>query len=149
MCVLIVEYVSGGGLEGRPLLPTMFLEAAMLHAAVADFRALDRWDVITTRDPRLEGERPGAFVHPIQPRGFDDTFRACSAARDADATVMAIHPRLTTVHPGLRRVPGVSLAAVLRRAAQGVAPESLPSVAQARVTASAEVRVEPLHGAGA
>ncbi len=88
MRILIVEYVSGGGLAGQPLPPTMFVEAAsMLHAAVADFATLDGCDVITTRDPRLKGELLGDHVHTVQPGGFDDTFAACLAAYDAALVV--------------------------------------------------------------
>ena len=59
----------------------------MLRAVVADFAALDGWDVITTRDPRLPGELPGWQVHAVQPGGFDDTFAACLAACDAALVV--------------------------------------------------------------
>lgn len=55
----------------------------MLRAALADFRNLDGWDVITTRDPRLAVDLPGTHVHTVQPGRFDDTVATCLAACDA------------------------------------------------------------------
>lgn len=59
----------------------------MLHAAVADFAALDGHDLITTRDPRLEPDLPAGRVDTVRAGGFGDIFDACLAACDAALVV--------------------------------------------------------------
>lgn len=66
--VLVLEYVTGGGLAGRDLPPSWAAEgSAMRRAVVDDFAAVPGVRVVTTRDARLppDGERPGVTVRII------------------------------------------------------------------------------------
>ena len=76
--VLVVEYISGGGVSD-PLPPDLVAEgAAMLAAVLADFRAWGRVETVTFRDPRLRGfdlpadrvieVQPGALLHALTER---------------------------------------------------------------------------------
>ena len=166
MRILIVEYVAGGGLAGRPLPPSMFVEAAaMLRAALADFGNLDGWDVITTRDPRLAGELPGNHVEMVQPGQFDATFDACLAACDA-ALVIAPEQggllaglverveRAGVLHLGSGsdavRVAGDKLATLSRLGAAGVpVPPTRPAATPAAAASLGfPLVLKPRDGAG-
>ena len=61
MNVLIFEYITGGGLIGQPLPPSLVREGdMMLLAAVNDFQALPGCNVFIFRDHRLSDNVPGA-----------------------------------------------------------------------------------------
>jgi predicted ATP-grasp superfamily ATP-dependent carboligase len=63
MRILVHEFVSGGGLAGRPVPASLAREgAAMRDALVADLAALERHRIVATADPRFPLRRPGVEV---------------------------------------------------------------------------------------
>lgn len=85
MDLLVVEYVSGGGLAGQSLPPSLLAEGrAMLAAILADLWALGTHRLTTLCDGRLDGARLAAHrVIPVEPGGFDDALEAALAQVEA------------------------------------------------------------------
>ncbi len=71
MRILVHEFVSGGGLAGRAVPPSLGREgAAMRDALVADLAAICRHRIVTTVDPRFPLRAPpGVEVVALPPRG--------------------------------------------------------------------------------
>ena len=69
MRILVHEFVSGGGLAGQPLTPSLAREGgAMLTALVADLAALGRHQILATRDRRCSpAAPPGVEVVTLEP----------------------------------------------------------------------------------
>lgn len=85
MRILVCEYVSGGGLVGRELPPSLAREGdMMLSALVKDLAALPGIEVLATRDSRLPPPDLPARFHRIE-RGDDpwELWRALVASVDA------------------------------------------------------------------
>src|SRR5215470_16052065 len=84
MRIFVVEYVTGGGLLGQPLPPTLAREgAAMLEAVVSDFVTAGVGEVITLRDPRFEPRLPSSVRQLVITESFDERVDACLAMSDA------------------------------------------------------------------
>ncbi len=77
----MLEYVSGGGLAGRPCPPALAREgAAMRDALVADLARVPGVRVLATADPRFPLALPGVEVVPVgQPRMLHSLIRAADA----------------------------------------------------------------------
>lgn len=68
MRILVCEYVSGGGLIGRDLPPSLAREGdMMLSALVKDLAALPGIELLTTRDCRLPPADLAARFHSVEP----------------------------------------------------------------------------------
>ena len=68
MRILVHEFVSGGGLAGRAVLPSLAREGrAMRDALVTDLVALRSHRVVVTADPRFPVRCRGAEVVPLPP----------------------------------------------------------------------------------
>ena len=74
MNILIFEYITGGGLIGQPLPPSLAREGdMMLTAAVNDFHALPGCNVFILRDHRLSDSVPGASTVVVESgESYDD-----------------------------------------------------------------------------
>jgi predicted ATP-grasp superfamily ATP-dependent carboligase len=85
MRILVHEFVSGGGLAGRPVTASLAREgSAMLAALVADLSAIGRHQIVTTVDPRFPLRRlPGAEVLTLFPEQRDDLLEALIGSVDA------------------------------------------------------------------
>lgn len=82
MRILAHEYVSGGGLAGRPLPPLMAAQgAAMLEALLADLAKIPGNAITTTMDPRTRLRVPPAVqVEPLTSSSPDAFLRLVRAA---------------------------------------------------------------------
>ena len=85
MRLLVFEFVSGGGMAGRPASPSLVREGrAMRDALVEDLAALRIHDIVTTADPRFPLKRipRGVEVIPLRRAGaaLDGLFRETDAA---------------------------------------------------------------------
>ena len=85
MRILVYEFVSGGGLFGRVVPPSLLREGrAMRDALVGDLAALGIHDVVTTADPRFPLRRVPRGVEVVSLRGagepLDALFRGIDAA---------------------------------------------------------------------
>jgi tyramine---L-glutamate ligase len=85
MRILVHEFVSGGGLAGRPVTASLAREgSAMLDALVADLSAIGRHRIVTTVDPRFPlTPRPGAESVTLLPGKRDVQLEALIASVDA------------------------------------------------------------------
>jgi len=85
MRILVHEFVTGGGLAGRPVPASLAREgAAMRNALVTDLAALRRHQIVTTVDRRFPLGRPPAGVEVVtlsaaRPRLFDDLLASVDA----------------------------------------------------------------------
>ena len=84
MRILVHEFVSGGGLAGRPVTRSLAREgSAMLRALVTDLAALGGHAIVATQDPRFP-LRAGADVQVVTIRSRpDQALDALIAAADA------------------------------------------------------------------
>src|SRR4051812_37019849 len=72
MRILVHEFVSGGGLAGRPVPRALGREgAAMLAALVTDLTATSAHQIVTTRDPRFALDVPSGVDVVTLPRSAD------------------------------------------------------------------------------
>ena len=73
MRILVFEFVSGGGLAGERLPPSLAREgAAMLRALVEDLEMTGEHQIVTTSDVRIPLAVPaGVEVIPFGGRGLD------------------------------------------------------------------------------
>jgi predicted ATP-grasp superfamily ATP-dependent carboligase len=85
MRILVHEFVSGGGLTGRRVPPSLAREgAAMLTALVGDLAALRRHEIVTTRDPRFPLSSPrGVEVVALVPGRRNALLDTLIASADA------------------------------------------------------------------
>jgi predicted ATP-grasp superfamily ATP-dependent carboligase len=85
MRILVHEFVSGGGLAGRAVTPSLAREgAAMLAALVADLAAIRHHQIITTVDARFPlAAPPGVEVVTLLPERIDRQLDALIATADA------------------------------------------------------------------
>ena len=85
MRILVHEFVSGGGLAGRPVTASLAREgAAMRNALVADLAALRRHHIVTTVDRRFPLRRTPAGVEVVtltatRPRLLDELLASVDA----------------------------------------------------------------------
>lgn len=90
MRILVHEFVSGGGLAGRPVTPSLAREgSAMLRALVADLAALGGHQIVATQDPRFP-LRASTAVQVVTIRSRAD--RALDALIDAADAVWIVAP---------------------------------------------------------
>lgn len=85
MRILVYEFVSGGGLFGRAVSPSLLREGrAMRDALVADLAALGVHEIVTMADPRFPLRRAPRRVEVVTHRGgvepLDALFRNVDAA---------------------------------------------------------------------
>ena len=85
MRILVHEFVSGGGLAGRAVPPSLAREgAAMRDALVEDLAALQSHDIVTTADPRFPLRRAPRGVEVVLAHdgaaALDALFRRTDAA---------------------------------------------------------------------
>lgn len=122
MRILVHEYVSGGGLAGRPLPPALAGQgAAMLQALVTDLSALPAHAITTTVDPRVPLRVPANVHVEALSSGAPDTFLRLVDTADA---VWLIAPESNgvlaslarTVEAAGRRLIGPGAAAIDRAA---------------------------------
>jgi tyramine---L-glutamate ligase len=85
MRILVHELVSGGGLAGRAVTPSLAREgAAMLAALVADLAAIRHHQIVTTVDARFPlAAPPGVEVATLCPGRIDRQLGALIASADA------------------------------------------------------------------
>ena len=85
MRILVHEFVSGGGLAGRAVTPSLAREgAAMLAALVADLAAIRQHQIITTADARFPlAVPPGVEVVTLLPERLDRQLDELIATADA------------------------------------------------------------------
>lgn len=164
MRILVCEYVSGGGLIGRDLPPSLAREGdMMLTALVKDLAALPGIEILATRDSRLPPPDLTARFHPVEP-GEDPwaLWRSLIASADAFLPVApetdgilenlsllatAAGCRLIGSAPGAVRLTASKRATAKRLAAHGVdtvptwPASDFPDVAKGWV-------VKPDQGAG-
>jgi tyramine---L-glutamate ligase len=83
--ILVHEFVSGGGLAGRPVSASLAREgSAMLDALVADLSAIGRHQIVTTVDARFPlMPAPGAEVVTLRPGQRPAQLEALIASVDA------------------------------------------------------------------
>ena len=171
MRILVHEFVTGGGLAGRPVPASLAREgAAMRNALVADLAALRRYRIVTTIDRRFPLRRPPAGVEVItltdaRPRLLDDLLASVDAvwlvAPETGGCLERLAARATErgavlLGPSAAAIRSASDKAGLakRLHAHGVPhPETrlVASTAQARIAAREmgfPVVVKPRWGAG-
>ena len=83
MRLLVFEFITGGGMIGSPLPPSLLLEGGMIrNALLADLAHIPDVDVTLTRDSRCPWHDPGFPVRRIEPEigenGFELFERALS-----------------------------------------------------------------------
>jgi len=84
MRILVHEFVSGGGLAGRPVPASLAREgAAMLTALVADLAAIRGHRIVTTVDPRFALEAPPGVEVVTLPSGNAALLDSLIASADA------------------------------------------------------------------
>lgn len=84
MRILVHEFVSGGGLAGRPVPASLACEgAAMLTALVADLAAIRGHRIVTTVDPRFALEAPPGVEVVTLPSGNAALLDSLIASADA------------------------------------------------------------------
>jgi predicted ATP-grasp superfamily ATP-dependent carboligase len=85
MRILVHEFVSGGGLAGRPVPTCLAREGcAMLTALVGDLAALDQHEIVTTRDPRVPLAAPqGVEVVTLFPGNSESLLDTLIESADA------------------------------------------------------------------
>jgi predicted ATP-grasp superfamily ATP-dependent carboligase len=82
--VLLLEYITGGGMHGGPLPPSLLQEGLLMRdALLRDLAALNAFDIYTTYDARLP--RPGLGVHSTKIKEsplfyWQDLLHACDMA---------------------------------------------------------------------
>src|SRR5690606_23618115 len=169
--ILVHEFVSGGGLSGRPLPPTLAREgAAMLGALLADLAAVPGLEIVATTDPRTRLRvPPGVEAVPLPPTRPAATLRRLIRAADAvwliapetDGILARLAARVEAegrplLGPSAAAIRAAADKAALRRrlAAAGVAgppARTLPRAADPRAMAADieyPVVVKPARGAG-
>ena len=164
MKILVLEYVTGGGLAGEPLPPILADAEVMRQAQLRDLAAVAGVDLLTMLDARLSCEAPlGTRVQRVgqEPGAFDAAWH--SALLEADAVwltapetdglletlsrrVLAAGRRLLGCTPEAVRIATSkrATAALLNRA--GIA--SVPAHASAAAMDNGPVVVKPDDGAG-
>ncbi len=85
MNILIFEYITGGGMLGQPLSPSLEREGdLMLRAAVNDFQQLPDCSVFTLRDKRLGNGVEGAETIVIEPgEHYSEKLEQLACKKDA------------------------------------------------------------------
>jgi predicted ATP-grasp superfamily ATP-dependent carboligase len=84
MRILVHEFVSGGGLAGRAVPPSLAREgAAMRDALVEDLAALGTHDIVTTADPRFPLRRAPRGVEVVSARAGHSPLDALFGSTDA------------------------------------------------------------------
>lgn len=91
MRVLILEYITGGGLLGQDLPPNLMREGdLMLGAVLREIGALPSVSAISTRDPRLPAPDTGASF--LVPAGGEDIWDMWGRAVEAADALWPIAP---------------------------------------------------------
>jgi predicted ATP-grasp superfamily ATP-dependent carboligase len=160
MRVLVVEYVTGGGLAGQPL-PHILADAAIIRQAqLGDLALLRGVDLLTLTDARLPDE-PGIAALRVEAGDFDATFArgldwadaAWVTAPETGGVLEALAHRV--VGSGRRWLgcapAAVRLAASKRATAQQLEAAGLPTIptrTAANEVGAAAVVVKPDDGAG-
>ena len=117
--ILVHEWVTGGGMAGRPLPPSWAAEGLAMRRAVArEFAAFDggRARVVVTLDARLADD-PGPWTSSGS-RPTTVPVRSSDLAREADFTVL-IAPETTGILAGLTRQLQQAGARLLGSSARG------------------------------
>lgn len=107
MRVFVCEFVTGGGLVGEPMSPSLRRAGdMMLRSLVKDLAELPDIELLVTRDRRLDDRALSPRIRWID--GSDDPW---TVWRDCIAESAAIWPVAPETHGALERLSGLALAA--------------------------------------